>query len=193
MIGKQLEKGRVKQLLIAGAILNGGGFMLLSKAGSLSMFYICYVIVGIGAAIVGPALHSSLPAYWFEKKRGLAVGLANIGAGAGSIIAPMIITATIASYDWRMAFFVLGAISAVILIALVFIIKTKPSDVGLYPDGLTKEQYDAQPKASRPVLKYKSIYSCIEFNTKQMGGITLAMKVLLIKRDTFTYSIGKEI
>lgn len=153
LIGKQLEKGRVKQLLTAGAILNGGGFMLLSKVGSLPMFYICYVIVGIGAAIVGPALHSSLPAYWFEKKRGLAVGLANIGAGAGSIIAPMIITATIASYDWRMGFFVLGAISVVILISLVFIIKTKPSDVGLYPDGLTKEEYDAQPKASRPVLK----------------------------------------
>ncbi|SHI90498.1 Sugar phosphate permease [Dethiosulfatibacter aminovorans DSM 17477] len=153
MIGKQLEKGRIKQLLIAGAILNGGGFMLLSKVNTLSMFYICYTIVGVGAAIVGPAVHSTLPAYWFEKKRGLAVGIANVGAGAGSIIAPMVITATMTSYDWRMGFFVLGAISAVILCALVFIIKTKPSEIGLYPDGLTKEEFDAQPAAERPVLE----------------------------------------
>jgi MFS transporter, ACS family, hexuronate transporter len=50
-------------------------------------------------------------AEWFPaKERGLAAGVFNIGASAGSMIAPPLVAWAILAYNWRMAFVVTGAL-----------------------------------------------------------------------------------
>ena len=57
---------------------------------------------------------------WFERKLGLALGIANAGIGVGSTVVPLIIAAFIAMYDWRMAFLGLGAIVFFVTWPVVF-------------------------------------------------------------------------
>lgn len=152
IVGGQLQKGRVKQLLLLGAIVAGIGFITMSRVSNLPMFYALYIVIGIGLALAGPAVHSALPAIWFDKHRGLAVGIVNCGAGIGAIIAPQIVTFFIKNYSWRMAYVVLGILTILILGIVAFVVKSKPQDIGLLPDGITPKEYAAMPKGKAPVL-----------------------------------------
>lgn len=66
---------------------------------------------------------------WFERKLGLALGIANAGIGVGSTVVPLIIAAFIAMYDWRMAFLGLGAIVFFVTWPVVFFtVKERATD-----------------------------------------------------------------
>ena len=54
---------------------------------------------------------------WFVKSRGLALGLTLMGNGFTAVVAPPLVTALVAAYGWRAAYFVLAA--AVILLGLI--------------------------------------------------------------------------
>lgn len=151
--GAQMQKGRMKHMLLLGAAVAGLGFIAMSRVSSLAMFYALYIAIGIGLAFAGPAIHTALPAIWFEKRRGLAVGIVNCGAGVGAIIVPKLVIYLTANYSWRTAYVVLGALTIVILAVLaLFVVKNRPQDIGLLPDGLTPEEAAALPKEKAPVL-----------------------------------------
>ncbi len=151
VVGSQIAKGRVKVLILAGAVFFAGGFFLLSFANSLPLFYVFYTLVGIGTAFAGPVVSSALPTVWFDKRRGLAVGIANCGGGIAAIFVPSIVANISAAAGVQTAFMVIAAIAAILLVAAALLVKSKPQDIGLMPDGLTQEEFDALPKAQRPV------------------------------------------
>jgi MFS family permease len=150
MVGNQLAKGRVKLLVLAGAVLFGGGFALQALTNSLPMFYIFYALVGVGCALAGPVVSSALPTAWFDKKRGLAVGIANCGGGIAAIFVPSLIAQVTHSAGVHVAFLGLGIVAAALLVVAALLIKSKPQDIGLLPDGLTQAEFDALPQAERP-------------------------------------------
>lgn len=152
-VGAQLEKGKVKRIMLLGALLIGVGLLGMNFVNSLAMFYSCYGLNGVGGAFVGPGIHTALPAIWFDKRRGLAVGIVNCGAGVGAIISPKIALYMIQNYSWRAGYTLFGIVSVVILVPLaLWVIKAKPQDMGLLPDGLTQEQFDALPRRSQPAV-----------------------------------------
>lgn len=141
MVGAQMEKGRLKPVLVFGALLAGFGFIAMGAVSGLYMFYAMYIVIGIGLAFAGPAIHTALPALWFDKRRGLAVGIVNGGAGLGAIVAPAIVMYFSAHYSWRIAYAVLGVLTMAILIPLaLFVVRTRPQDMGLLPDGAAPEE-----------------------------------------------------
>jgi MFS family permease len=150
MVGNQIAKGRAKLLVLVGAALFGGGFALQSFASSLPMFYIFYALVGIGCALAGPVMSSALPTAWFAKKRGLAVGLANCGGGVAAIFVPSLVAGLTQTAGVNVAYLVLGAAAAILLAIAALLIKSKPQDIGLLPDGMTAEQCEAMPAGKRP-------------------------------------------
>ena len=66
---------------------------------------------GVGLAYV-PAVGGVQK--WFDRRRGLASGIAVSGIGAGTLIVPPFAALMIAQLDWRPAFLALGAIVVVI-------------------------------------------------------------------------------
>ncbi len=74
--------------------------------------------------------------HWFDTRRGLALGLMMIGIGSGAMILPSFAQRLIARFGWRSAYAILGG--AVLLIAipvLATLLKERPQDLGLLPDG----------------------------------------------------------
>src|SRR5215469_12367813 len=70
-------------LVMLGGVLAGLGWVLSSKAETLTSLYLSYAVAGIGAGVVyGTAIGSALK--WFPDHRGLAAGLTAAGFGAGS-------------------------------------------------------------------------------------------------------------
>src|SRR5215510_8228055 len=92
------------------------------------------VLVGgsICLAYTGQALY--LP-NWFVRRRGLAISLAYSGVGVGSVVLLPWFAALIASAGWRTACWTLGVVLVVLLAPLNLLLRRRPEDIGLEPDG----------------------------------------------------------
>ncbi|MDR0888686.1 MAG: MFS transporter [Coriobacteriales bacterium] len=151
--GSQIDKGRIKIMIVIAAVLFGGGFILLAFASNIVMFYIFYALIGIGGALAGPAVGSTLSALWFDKHRGLTTGIVNAAGGVAALFMPTILASVMESSGGTMvAFIIIGIISVVLLLISAVLVKTRPQDIGLMPDGLTKAEYDKLPQKQRPVM-----------------------------------------
>jgi MFS family permease len=122
----------------------GLGFAVLSVMHALFMLYVGYILIGIGAAGYGSVPCSAVVSNWFKKSRGTAIGLMSSGIGAGGVIIPPIVGYMLETVGWSGAYFALAVIVWVTIIPLTFlVIRTKPSDLGLYPDNAAQPPVDS--------------------------------------------------
>jgi MFS family permease len=123
-------------------ILTSTGFfcsiLLASRlfSGSIGQFYCFYVLLGFCVGGVGPIPYGSLVSRWFDRLRGLALGLTMLGIGLGAVIMPSLAQALISRFGWKSAYSILGASALLICWPVVArVIKESPEDLGLLADG----------------------------------------------------------
>src|SRR5208282_5017696 len=100
-----------------------------------------YAALGAVVHGLGPIPCGYVISHWFDRRRGFALGLMMIGLGLGAMIMPSLAQQLIARRGWRAAYSILGA--AVLLIAFpvaAALLKEKPQDLGLLPDGAPPEK-----------------------------------------------------
>lgn len=94
---------------------------------SLTLYYALWTLIPLLAVGLWPIAYLQAVTQWFDRRLGLALGCANAGIGVGTFIVPLIITALIALYDWRVAFMGLAAIVLLVSWPAVFILVREPS------------------------------------------------------------------
>jgi len=82
--------------------------------------------------------------YWFKQKLGIGVGLLQFSQGIGPAGTTLLIGILLESYDWRVAFWVLGIGCGITMSLIVWFFRSKPSDVGLDPYGDSVVTYETQ-------------------------------------------------
>ena len=121
---------------LAGGILVSLGFFLCSYTTSLTYLYVCFGVIGGLGNGFGYATPIPVMAKWFPDKRGLAVGLAVGGYGAGSaIFGPLAQLKLIPAYGLPATFQILGGIFLVMTVVGAFLLKNPPA--GYRPAGWT--------------------------------------------------------
>ncbi len=154
VVGRIVDRFGVKWLLAFGAAVYGAGLVLLGLMGSLWQFNLLWGIIGIGNTAVGFIPTTALIFNWFKKRRGLAVGAMGAGVGAGGFIVSPIVGYLIPQLGWRTTYFVLGITMATVIVPLaLFVIKTRPADVGQNPDGAADSELEnsrGENKGSQP-------------------------------------------
>src|SRR6476660_3304378 len=114
---------------LAGGILVSLGFFLCAYTTSLTYLFICFGVIGGLGNGFGYATPIPVMAKWFPDKRGLAVGLAVGGYGAGSaIFGPLSSKVLIPIYGWRATFMILGGIFFVMTMIGAFLLKNPPAN-----------------------------------------------------------------
>jgi MFS family permease len=150
-IGRLIARYEARKVIATGALAVGLGFISLSQINSLRHFYFSYAVIGVGMAAIGHIPSSAIVSNWFEKRRGTTIGIMSTGIGAGGfVMAPIIGGFLIPNYDWSVSYLVLAVVTWALIIPLaLFVIRTKPADIGLYPDGRqapeTAPATEAQP------------------------------------------------
>ena len=127
-----------------------GAVLFSNKALSTSLwqFYFFYAALGFLVHGLGPVPYGYVISHWFDRRRGLALGLMMLGIGAGAIIMPSFAQQLIIRFGWHTAYAVLGA--AVWLVAVptvAALLKERPQDLGLLPDGAQQRESAAETKA----------------------------------------------
>jgi MFS family permease len=125
---------------------------------SIWQFYLFHLALGLILNGVGPVPYGYMISCWFDKRRGLALGLMMIGIGSGAMIMPILAQQLIGKFGWRNSYAILGA--AVLLIsapAIALFLKEKPEDMGLLPDGATSVNSGAR-KIATPGMSGRDVW-----------------------------------
>ncbi len=133
--GRALDRYGPRIIIFLMGLFTGLSLLLTSQTNSLWQLFITYSLLlamGTGPLFVVP---TSTISRWFDKKRGLALGIAGAGAGLGIVIFAPFATYLIANLDWRMAYLVIGLIAWVTAIPLSRFLKNDPREIGALPDG----------------------------------------------------------
>ncbi len=134
--GKLTDKYGPKKLIVVGAVIGAGGLMLLGVANAVWHLYVFYFVVGIGMSGAGFVPVGVAISNWFDRRRGVAMGITMAGVSLGAIVIAPLAHYLIVGTGWRMAFVILGAMCAVlIVIPVMFVMRNRPEDMGLLPDG----------------------------------------------------------
>lgn len=90
--------------------------LLLLAAGPLTVAALGTKIflLGLLGVATSPVGYLPILAYAFERRVGLAFGIASIGAGIGAALAPLFTGWMIRHYNWQMTYLLLAAVAAVI-------------------------------------------------------------------------------
>jgi MFS family permease len=116
----------------------GLGFALVSRMSDLWLFYVSYAVIGLGGAGMGQVPSSAIISNWFKKRRGTAIGLMSAGVGAGGFLIAPLVAWLIPEFGWRTAYFSMAVMIWAVAIPLsLLVVRTRPSEMGLYPDGTT--------------------------------------------------------
>jgi MFS family permease len=92
---------------------------------------------------------------WFDRRRGLALGLTMFGIGSGAILMPALAQRLIAMLGWRSTYMVIGLLVLVVSVPVVaFFLKESPEEMGLLPDGAIAARQAAERQNTREGLAW---------------------------------------
>jgi MFS family permease len=95
------------------------------------------VVMGIGRSCLSTTSISTGLAPWFERHQGRAISTALLGASIGGILGTPLLLGGIAVFGLQAALLLAGLSSLFLVIPIaVFVLKDKPQDMGLHPDGI---------------------------------------------------------
>ena len=103
IIGRLIDRYGARHIMLAGNLLFATSLASVSLIdGSLWQLYLAYAGVGIFAAIPSTVMFSKVIAGWFDRNRGLFLGIAGgLGNGAGAALTPILALVLLGNYGWR--------------------------------------------------------------------------------------------
>jgi MFS family permease len=149
-VGSLIDRFGVRGVIATGALAAGLSFASLNVMNHLWHFYTAYTVIGLGMAALGQVPASVMVSNWFVKRRGTAIGIMSTGIGAGVLVlAPITGGYLIPNFGWRASYLALAFFISILIPLALFVVRTKPADMGLYPDGVSDPQSIAEAQASR--------------------------------------------
>ena len=134
VMGKLNDHFGPQKIMIAGAIIHGAGYALMSLIQAPWQLYFFYGVL----AAIGFSTHDivtlSTIARWFTNKRSLMSGIVKAGAGAGQFVVPILLTMLLTIWDWRTACLAFGAISTLVLTAIAQFLTRHPPAADEQPE-----------------------------------------------------------
>ena len=168
-VGFLLDRFSARRLIFWSAVISGFGFIGLGFTASIATFFLCFVIISLGASGVSHAVTwPVIISRWFRRKRGLATGLAVTGPIFGS---PIVIlnTQIEQAYGWRVVLFVYGGLILLGVTLLSMLVRDRPEPYGLRPDGDPPEERSAENETVQsfcradPGLTFRAVLRTKEF------------------------------
>ncbi len=181
VVGVLVDRYGTRRMLLVGTVCTAAGLTLASRTTSLPTLILTYgVITGLGLSVVYVVSYATVTR-WFDRRMGLAGGLASAGLGVGMLVVVPAATWLIGTLGWRDALVGLALGAAAVLLVAVALVRDDPRTAAVDPPPdefrgtppvpnrqTLRDQYDAvRTIATRPsfglvlvgwVLVYASLY-----------------------------------
>jgi MFS family permease len=123
-------------------------FGMAASTGFFSFFLAFAALRSLGQGSM--SIHGTLlVAQWFVRKRGRAMACVGLGIAFSAAIVPPASRALMNEFGWRGAYVALGiAVWLLVIPAALLIVRERPEDVGLYPDGADYPPVGEPPRSA---------------------------------------------
>ena len=158
VVGWAVDKWGSRRVIILGGMISGLGFALMALVNSLVMFYLIYgLLLSIGMSFMLYIPAFTVIAKWFKRGLSRAMAVLAVGAGLGGLIFAPLSALLINLAGWRIAFLLIGILVWIVVIPLALLIREKPEEMGLSPDGDSSQkeplkENDPDSPSSPPIL-----------------------------------------
>jgi len=137
LMGAIVDRFGAKRVILIGFVCEIVIFASFALQGpDLWSFYLRYFLLSAFALGTTHVAFARVITLWFDRRRGLALGIALSGVGIGGFIWPLFVQAMIEAYGWRMAYVLLAiAVGVIALPTIGWLLRDDPTSVGQRPDG----------------------------------------------------------
>lgn len=152
LVGSALDRFGPRRVIPAAVCLVAAGLVASSRIQELWQLYFWYgMVTAAGVCAIGFIAHSMILPRWFERKRGLAIGIAMAGIGIGMQIIVPTAQYLIELYGWRSAYLIMAVMILVTLLPLNLLLqRSGPEEIGEVPDGWGSRSIDDVTAAAEP-------------------------------------------
>ena len=132
-----------RKLVLAGTALTAVALCGFGLMGSAIWFYfLLWFIYTVGYLFSGPIPHQILVSHWFKKMRGRAMGIVYVGVGLFGALGAKLVKPLTEAYGFHAALMVLGLFMFAAWPIALFVLRDKPGEMGLFPDGASEPPPD---------------------------------------------------
>lgn len=122
LVGYVIDRFGSRRIALLGICIFSAAFAGLSTAtGSVWNWWLLWVFVALGTILIKPVVWISAITTRFDRRRGLAMGIALCGTGVAAAVQPFIATLLIQSVGWQAAYVILGAGGALLALPLLLL------------------------------------------------------------------------
>jgi sugar phosphate permease len=152
LAGYLIDRLGPRPMMVAGVLLSGLGYMLLSGVHSYYALLVVYLGV-ISLSFSAGFMHSPmvLANSWFIRRRALAMTLISASVGIGGTIITPLLAISVQTWGWRQSAFLAGLGLILFGIPVALTAKRSPESMGLQPDGLPVSGDNAANQTPRHV------------------------------------------
>jgi MFS family permease len=163
-VGNAIDRWGPKPVISLGVVCMASGVAFLGQVTETWQPYVAFFVMGIGWSCLSTIAITTTLAPWFERHQGRAVSTAFLGASVGAIVAAPSLVFAIEKLGFSNAMLAAAAIALTIVLPLaIFVLRHRPQDMGLLPDGAT-ELAPIPPMAARlwtrgELLRHRALQS----------------------------------
>lgn len=163
--GWMLDRWGSRKVATGSIALFAISLILLSQIGNLlTEMYLAFGLVSLVSAGTNVVSYARAIALWFDRRRGLALGLAASAQAVGSFLIPILAQKIIAQSGWSAALLSLAAVELLICLPLVaLLVKDSPQDGELLPDGAQSAETTPGAKREAPGMDVRAIVRTATF------------------------------
>jgi MFS transporter, OFA family, oxalate/formate antiporter len=135
-VSSLFDRFSTRLFMIVGAIATMVALFSYSCLHTLTQMTLIYMIFSLSQVCAGQVPTMLTVTRWFKRYRGIAVGITLMGPDLGGAVFPLVIKHVLTTGVWRDALRVLVPIAGIMmLLPLIFLIRSRPEEKGLHPDG----------------------------------------------------------
>lgn len=136
-VGSGIARFGPRPIVMFGGVAMAAGVALVGRAVAPWQVYGAFLLMGIGWACLSTTAVATTLAPWFETFQGRAMSIASLGASAGGMVGAPLLLLGIDRIGFAATTTIAAMLALAILIPLAgFVLRHRPGDMGLHPDGL---------------------------------------------------------
>jgi len=164
-IGRLIDRYGARLILSISTFIVGISFFFITFVTQPWQLFVLYSLVSVGVGGASNVAGTVLITNWFNKNRGLALGIMEAGFGFGQMLLVPGSLLLIHWFDWRTTIFILGALLIVIVFPVVlFFLRNHPDEKAMEPlGGMVVENDHSKTEHEKESILLKDLFKMRQF------------------------------
>jgi MFS family permease len=195
-IGSYIDRFGGRPFIVSGSLLLAISIYSLGGIDTLGEWLILNgLILTMGSAMIGNLVVNVTLGKWFVERRGRVVAVAGMGISLAGIVLPPVATWMVDEFGWRNSWQLLGIGAGLITLPMAILMRRRPEDYALHPDGKTelelaaghgaaaKADYDRSMTRAQAMRTTSFYFLVLAFGLFQISITTMLIQTIPLMTD----------